>query len=88
MSKPASLPDNRDRVSTLGEGTRLGVARQHSNLLRHLTRLALEVDPGERTDVVEASDGEVGGVAALDDHSAHIFVMVEGLRARLPHLLV
>ena len=82
-----AIDDSRARVARPGEGTRLGVSRQDGGLLRHLTGLALEVDPGERTDGVEASDGEVGGVAALDDHNARVVVVVSGLRARLPHLL-
>lgn len=87
--KPAlAIDDSRARVARPGEGTGLGVARQDGDLLRHLIGLALEVDPGERTDGVEASDGEVGGVAALDDHDAWVVIVAEGLRARLPHLLV
>lgn len=46
------------------------------------------MDLGERTNGVEASGDEAGGVAVLDDHNARVVVMVEGLRARLPHLLV
>lgn len=62
--KPAlAMDDSRARVAWPREGTRLVVARQDSDLLRHLTRLALKVDPGERTDGIEASNGEVGGVA-------------------------
>ena len=87
VSKPAlAINDSRARVARTGKGTRLVVAGQGSNLLRRLTGLALGVDPGERTDGIEASDSEVGGVAALDDHNAP--VVVEGLQARLPHLLV
>jgi len=61
---------------------------QDSDLLRRLTRLALGVDYSERTDGVKVSDGEVGGVAALDDHNARVVVVVEGLQVRLSHLLV
>lgn len=87
--KPAlAIDDSRARVARPGEGTRLGVARQDGCLLRHLTGLALEVDPGERTDGVEASDGEVGGLATLDDHNARVVVVVEGLLARPSNLLV
>jgi hypothetical protein len=66
-----AIDDTRARVPRPGEHTRLGgsVARQDGDLLRHLARLALEVDPGERTGGVEASDDEVGGVAALNDHN-------------------
>jgi len=70
--KPAlAIDDSRARVARPGEGTKLGVARQDGGLLLHLTGLALEVDPGERT------DGEVRGVAALDDHNVRIVIVVE-----------
>ena len=80
--------DTRARVTRLGEGSRLRVAGQDSHLLRHRTRLALDVVPCEGTDGVEASDGEAGGVAALHHHDNRVVLVATGVQVRLPHLFV
>jgi len=80
--KPAlAINDSRARVGRTGKGTRLVVAGQVSDLLRRLTGLVLGVDSGERTDGVKMSDGEVGGVAVLDDHNTRVVVVVDDLQA-------
>src|ERR1700744_1563617 len=66
-----AIDDNRARVPLPREGTRLGVTRQDGDLFRHPTGWwALEVDLSKRTNGIKASDGKVGGGAALNDHNA------------------
>ena len=70
-----AVDDHRARVSRPGGQAGSGVARQHGDLPRNLTGLALEVTPNKRTGrVVEVSDSELRDAAGLDDHNGWVVV--------------
>ena len=83
-----TIDDTRAGVARIGEGSRLRVARQDNHLLRHRTRLALEIVPREGADGVKTPDGEAGGVAALHHHDDRVVLVVASVRVRFPHLFV
>jgi len=84
----SAINDDRPRISTLGERAGFRVARKHPHLLRHLTGFAFEIFAEECTDGVEATDGNVRGVAVLQNHNNRIIVVILGPLVRAEHLLV
>ena len=82
------VDDRRTRVPGLGEWAGSPVTRKHVHLLRYLTGLAFKVFAKEGTDGVQAANGEVRGIAVLQDHDDQVVIVVFVPRVRPEHLLV